>query len=109
MADKHPQGTAHAVRVDLVERLAETIGSEKPVNDAALARLIGRPVRELPGVLTALGYKRVVEGETSRWRRAPVRRARAHKRPREDNAFSALANLLPPQDAPPRRRRSRPA
>ena len=95
-----------AVRVDLVERLAEAIEAEAAISDAAMARLIGRPVRELPGVLAALGYRRVVAGETTRWRRAPQRRTR--KPPPADNAFSALANLLPPQDAPPRRRRSRP-
>ncbi len=97
-----------AVRLDLVERLAEAIAADAPPNDATLARLIGRPVRELPGVLHALGYHRVVEGEASRWRRTPQRRVKSRP-PADDNAFSALANLLPKQAAPPRRRRSTPA
>lgn len=97
-----------AVRLDLVERLAEAIDAEPPASDAALARLIGRSPRELPAILAALGYRRVRDSEDAppRWRRA--RRRRKHRRaPVEDNAFAALANLLP-QDVrpPPRRRRS---
>jgi len=98
-----------AVRVDLVERLGEAIAVEPPQNDVALARLIGRPVRELPNVLTALGYHRVVEGEVARWKRVETRRSHARRPADKDNAFSALATLLPPSGAPPRRRRSRPA
>ena len=100
-----------AVRLDLVERLAEAIEADPPASDAALARLIGRPVRDLAGVLTALGYRAVPADESApaRWRRTPRRRRkRAPAAP--DNAFSALANLLPSSTAPPpRRRRSRPA
>jgi hypothetical protein len=96
-----------AVRLDLVERLAEAIAAEPQQKDAALARLIGRSPRDLPSVLSALGYQRTpeTEGAPARWRR--VRRRRKRETPAEDNAFAALANLLP-QDSrpPPRRRRS---
>jgi ATP-dependent RNA helicase SUPV3L1/SUV3 len=96
-----------AVRLDLVERLAEAIDADPPLNDAGLSRLIGRSPRDLPGILSALGYQRAreKEGAPARWRRA--RRRRKREAPAEDNAFAALANLLP-RDArpPPRRKRS---
>ena len=94
-----------AVRLDLVEKVAEAIEGDAPSDDAALARLVGRPVRELPGILNALGYHQ--SPEPKRWRRATQRRKRATPADK-DNAFSALADLLPPT-APPRRRRSGPA
>jgi len=99
-----------AVRLDLVEKLAEAIESEAPPNDAALARLIGRPVRDLASVLHALGYRQAPgeEGAPKRWRRAGPRRKGKASAP-TDNAFSALANLLPPTNAPPRRRRGGPS
>jgi ATP-dependent RNA helicase SUPV3L1/SUV3 len=98
-----------AVRLDLVEKLAEAIESDAPPDDVALARLIGRPVRDLAGILGALGYRRAPaeEGKPKRWRRAPPRR-KGKPRSEPDNAFSALANLLPPTGAPPRRRRGGP-
>jgi ATP-dependent RNA helicase SUPV3L1/SUV3 len=94
-----------AVRLDLVEKLAEAIEDDEPPTDVALARLIGRPVRELAGVLNALGYRQAPgeEGAPKRWRRSTPRRKRASPAP--DNAFSSLANLLPASDQPPRRRR----
>jgi hypothetical protein len=95
------------VRLDLVERLAEAIDTDPPPKDAALARLIGRSPRDLPNILSALGYQRTQESEgaPARWRRA--RRRRKREAPAEANAFAALANLLP-QDTrpPPRRKRS---
>jgi ATP-dependent RNA helicase SUPV3L1/SUV3 len=100
-----------AVRLDLVERLAEAIEAEPPPPDIALARLIGRSLRDLPAILGALGYRRSAKGEDApaRWRRpAPRKRRQVPAAP--DNAFSALANLLPASAAaPPRRRRSGPA
>lgn len=94
-----------AVRLDLVEKLAEAIETDLPPNDTVLARLIGRPVRDLAGVLQSLSYRHAPaeEGAPKRWRRAPPRR-KGKARPPEDNAFSALANLLPPTSAPRRRR-----
>ena len=97
-----------AVRLDVVERLAEAVEADTPPNDAALARLIGRPARDVAGVMHALGYRRLAgeEGAPARWRHvAPRRRRKRAAAP--DNAFSALANLLPA--APSRRRRSGPA
>jgi ATP-dependent RNA helicase SUPV3L1/SUV3 len=99
-----------AVRFDLVEKLAEAIESNAPPNDAALARLIGRPVRDLAGVLQSLRYRQAPgeEGAPKRWRLDTPRR-KGKARPPEDNAFSALANLLPPTSTPPRRRRGGPS
>jgi ATP-dependent RNA helicase SUPV3L1/SUV3 len=97
-----------AVRIDLVERLAEAIDSDASAADAALARLIGRSPRDLPAILTALGYQRApeTEGAPARWRRS--RRRRKHVSASVDeNAFAALANLLPREArAPVRRRKS---
>jgi ATP-dependent RNA helicase SUPV3L1/SUV3 len=99
-----------AVRLDLVEKLAEAIESDAPPNDVALARLIGRPARDLAGVLQSLGYHQAPgeEGAPKRWRHAAPRRKGKARAP-ADNAFSALANLLPPTNAPPRRRRGGPS
>ncbi|MGQ0531253.1 MAG: helicase-related protein [Caulobacteraceae bacterium] len=99
-----------AVRFDLVEKLAEAIEGNAPLNEASLARLIGRPVRDLAGVLSALGYHRAPaqEGMPSRWRHTTPRRKR-DSGAAPDNAFSALANLLPASAQPPRPRRRRPA
>ncbi|MBL8531941.1 MAG: helicase [Hyphomonadaceae bacterium] len=93
-----------AVRFDIIERLAAAVeGAEQPP-DAALARIMARPVRELEGVLTALGYRRG-EGEIARWRAQAARPARA-RRAAGDSPFAALAELIPPSPpAPPRRRR----
>ena len=97
-----------AVRLDLVERMADAIDADPPPPDATLARLIGRPARDLPGILAALGYQRAPaeEGAPKRWRRAPQRRKR-ERAPAADNAFAELANLMPASPHPPRRRRSR--
>jgi ATP-dependent RNA helicase SUPV3L1/SUV3 len=95
-----------AVRLDLVERLAEAIEADPAPSDAALARLIGRAPRDLPAILSALGYVRVAnEGASPRWRRTRRRRKRALS-PTEENAFAALANLFPQDARQPRRRRS---
>ncbi|MGE0740174.1 MAG: helicase-related protein [Hyphomonadaceae bacterium] len=97
-----------AVRFDIVERVAEAIEAAPPMPDAALARLIGRPLRELAGVLSALGYKRAPPAEAGaapRWRLAPQRKPRRERAPTSDNAFSALAELMPSANPHPRRRR----
>jgi ATP-dependent RNA helicase SUPV3L1/SUV3 len=96
-----------AVRLDLVERLAEAIDAEPQPNDGALARLIGRSPRDLPAVLSALGYQRAPEsgGAPPRWRRLRRRRKR-DQAPAAENAFAALAELLPQDTRPPRRKRS---
>jgi hypothetical protein len=101
------------VRIDLVDRLAEAVEASEAQPDGALARIIGRPVRDLSGVLTALGYRKAPaeEGAPARWRKARRGKpARKKPAPAPDNAFAALANLLPPgEQAPPRRRKSTPA
>ncbi|MBX9745862.1 MAG: hypothetical protein K2X34_03105, partial [Hyphomonadaceae bacterium] len=97
-----------AVRLDLVEKLADALDAETPPSDAVLARLIGRPVRELGGVLQALGYQRAEAEGVARWRRVARKRTPKRDAPK-DNAFSALANLLPPTETPPRRKRARQA
>jgi ATP-dependent RNA helicase SUPV3L1/SUV3 len=95
-----------AVRLDLVERLADAIEADPPATDAALARLIGRSPRDLPGILSALGYQRTpaTEERPARWKRAPRRRKRAAK-PIGENAFAALADLLPKDERQPHRRK----
>ena len=93
-----------AVRFDQLEKLAEAVVSQPQPNDATLARIIGRPARDVAGVLAALGYRRYEHEGAKVWRR--VRHKRSHKRaPPQDNAFSELANLLPPGDVPPRSNR----
>jgi ATP-dependent RNA helicase SUPV3L1/SUV3 len=98
-----------AVRLDLAERLAEAAeAGGQP--DAALARIIGRPVRDLGGVMHALGYRRMPgeNGAPPQWRRSGERRRGKQKTPpAPDNAFAALANLLPAAGDQPRRRRRR--
>jgi ATP-dependent RNA helicase SUPV3L1/SUV3 len=99
-----------AVRFDIIERLADAIAAEPPVADANLARLIGRPARELPGILASLGYRpgATEEGAPPRWVLGLRHRKPARSRPPPgDNAFAALAKLLPASEQPPRRRRRR--
>jgi len=99
-----------AVRLDVIERVADAIAGASPPEDQVLARQIGRPVRELAGVLSTLGYKRAAapeEGGAPRWTLgAPRQRARRMRAPPQDNAFAALAELLPHGQRPVRRRRS---
>ncbi len=93
----------YAVRLDLVEKLADAIESAAQPPEQQLARLIGRSLRDLPGVLAALGYQRIAAADEApaQWRRsAPRRRRKQDAQP--DNAFSALAELLP-DSTPPRR------
>ncbi|UPT62669.1 MAG: phosphonate-binding protein [Hyphomonadaceae bacterium JAD_PAG50586_4] len=99
-----------AVRFDIIERLADAIAAAPLPPDGALARIVGRPVRELPVILGSLGYRQVQaqEGAPAHW--VLGQRQRKPPRPRPpspDNAFAALANLLPASEQPPRRRRRR--
>jgi ATP-dependent RNA helicase SUPV3L1/SUV3 len=71
-----------AVRLDLVEKLAEAIESEAAPNDASLARLIGRPVRELASVLESLGYRQAPQKRARPKAGAALRRAARAKRAR---------------------------
>ena len=98
-----------AVRFDVLDRLGEALARETPPDDAALSRLIGRPKREVAGVLSALGYRRAApaeEGAPAPWRFAPRKPKRQTKRAaakRDESPFAALAELLP--EPGPRRRR----
>jgi len=91
--------------LDLVEKLAEAIESAAQPPEPQLARLIGRTLRDLPGILGALGYQRVpeTEGVPAHWRRMHAKHRRKQSA-QPDNAFSALADLLPEPAQPPRRR-----
>ncbi len=95
-----------AVRFDLVERLAEAIVQDPAQPELQLARVIGRPARDLGGVLMSLGYHKTPaeEGKPAAWRRVVQKRKRQTPASR-DNAFAALATLLPPDQRPRRRRR----
>ncbi|MBC7767858.1 MAG: ATP-dependent DNA helicase, partial [Phycisphaerales bacterium] len=64
-----------AVRLDLVERLAEAIDSSAQPPEPQLARMIGRSVRDLPGILATLGYRRTAatEAAPAQWRHAARR------------------------------------
>ncbi|HVZ99713.1 MAG TPA: helicase-related protein [Caulobacterales bacterium] len=91
-----------AVRFDRLERLAAALkrakgeGRDTPL-EPHLAKIIGRPARDLPRVLTALGYQCVhepgVEGP-SRWRLPAEAKPRPPRR-EPDGPFAALAELLP--------------
>ncbi len=84
-----------AVRFDIVEKLAEALAKTPPPPDASLARLIGRPARDLGAVLTSLGYDQVggEVGVASRWRQ--IRRLRIRGPAPEAGPFAALAQLTP--------------
>jgi ATP-dependent RNA helicase SUPV3L1/SUV3 len=91
-----------AIRFDIVERLVEALDSDAQPDDAALAQLIGRPVRELAGVLTTLAYRR--DETTKFWK--PYTAKPKKTRPVKHGPFAELATLLP---AVQHRRRGRPA
>ncbi len=83
------------VRFDRVELLAGAVREARAKRGAAptpeMARLIGVPLRDLPGVLAALGYR---ADEQCLWRLAPPARAARARSRGEDNPFAALPDLL---------------
>ncbi|KAF0170279.1 MAG: helicase, partial [Caulobacteraceae bacterium] len=93
-----------AARLDALERLAGACAAARGAGRdfplvPAIAQTIAAPVRDIEGVLTALGYKRVQEGDAgapSRWRPPqPGRSTRASRpKPADANAFGALAGLI---------------
>ncbi|MES1199142.1 MAG: helicase-related protein [Pseudomonadota bacterium] len=102
-----------AVRFDRLERLASALkqakgdGRDTPL-EPHLAKIIGRPARDLPRVLTALGYQCVHEpGQDgpSRWRLPAEAKPRPPQR-EPDGPFAALAELLPANKRKRRGRRS---
>jgi ATP-dependent RNA helicase SUPV3L1/SUV3 len=101
-----------AVRFDRVEVLAAALArSESPAAEAELARLVGRPARELGDVLGALGYRRLpaAEGEDGaapRWRAPKPARKTAPRGPAK-GPFAVLAGLGDGETPRPRRKRGR--
>jgi ATP-dependent RNA helicase SUPV3L1/SUV3 len=98
-----------AVRLDIVEKLAEALAQNEQPADQSLARLVGRPLRELAAVMAALGYQRreTEGGAPGRWEAKPVRRPKGARARTDGNAFAALADLMPAEAPRPRPRRRR--
>ncbi|MFT3728802.1 MAG: helicase-related protein [Terricaulis sp.] len=90
-----------AIRFDIVERLVEALEQETQPDDAALAQLVGRPVRDLAGVLTTLDYRH--DETTKLWKPHAAKPKKV--RPVKGGPFAELATLLP---AHQRRRRGAP-
>ena len=96
-----------AIRFDQIEKLANALGAARgpsggrdAVLDPSMAKLVGRPARELAGILTALGYQSVApqapEGAPVRWRLPGEPRLANGARGRDaQGPFAALADLLP--------------
>lgn len=93
-----------AARLDALERLVGACAAAKAAArdfalDPALAQHIGCPVRDIDGVLLALGYRRTQDadaetGAPARWRpRAPVK-ARTPTQSAPQNAFGSLPGLM---------------
>jgi|CXWL01.1.fsa_nt_gi ATP-dependent RNA helicase SUPV3L1/SUV3 len=104
-----------AVRLDMAERVGEAVCKAAEAGpaplDPALSRLIHRPVRELPDILRALGYRFVEETpeRPAGWLPRVEKQARRRGPPMQ-GPFAALAELMPAGgSSTPRRRGSRPA
>ncbi len=100
-----------AVRFDAVERLSEAIGAASVQTPAALtsdmARLIARPLADLPEVLRALGFRHLAASTATPAGWVPARPTRTARRERpSDGPFAPLAELLPTKPARRRRKRS---
>ncbi|MBL8550035.1 MAG: helicase [Hyphomonadaceae bacterium] len=91
-----PLGPA-LVRIDRIEKAAAALAAKSPPTEAELARLLGRPERELAAILRAGGFRQVrqkgSEGavEALRWRLV-AQRPRIEA-PARDTPFAALAEL----------------
>jgi ATP-dependent RNA helicase SUPV3L1/SUV3 len=100
-----------AVRFDQLEHLGDAVAKatgetgDAPL-DVGMARLIGRPMRDVAGVLAALGYQRSAteSGAAVRWR-APKQKAPPRPSPPGQGPFAVLAELVPPPSQGRRRRR----
>lgn len=112
-----------AVRVDMLERLADLIRDGRAAKDghgfamtADMTSILGCSVADLRGVLNALGYRRIQTGpdpekaEGERW----AMRVRKHRAPEPkpvkvdpDSPFAALASLARPAPEPAARRKPR--
>src|SRR5262249_41671659 len=79
-----------AIPFDIVERLVAARDGDIQADEAALAQLIGRPVRDLAGVVTTLGYRR--DEATKLWK--PHAAKPKKTRPVKHGPFAELASLL---------------
>jgi ATP-dependent RNA helicase SUPV3L1/SUV3 len=111
-----------AVRIDMLERLADTVREARDETakgrfelSATMTSLLGCSVQDLRGVLGALGFRRVkkgpdpdkAQGELWARRRPPQKRSAKHPpKPVADTPFAALAELK--SDLPAKRPRRRP-
>jgi ATP-dependent RNA helicase SUPV3L1/SUV3 len=90
-----------ALRPDRLERLAAAARAKAKAGpfapDDRLARIGGVAPAVLRDVLTALGYRAVIEGDTelfvARPRRRGVQQPARNRRPRQDNPFAKLREL----------------
>lgn len=98
-----------AVRFDIVEKLAEAVALDEQPADQALARLVGLPMRQFGGLMTALGYHRRQSdgGAVGRWEAKATRAKATRPSRRGASAFAALAELIPSEAPKPRLRRKR--
>lgn len=114
---------SRAVRIDMLERLADTIREAREANKGKdfeltpdMTSLLGCSVEDLRGVLNALGYRRVKKGpdpekaKGEHWarRRKTSRPAAPAASPVADTPFAALAELkssLPAQQLPRRKKK----
>lgn len=99
-----------AVRLDQIEHLGDALAqSSEGVLEPGMTRIVGRPIRDMAGILNALGYQRVAPLQADappRWRFTPPKAARP--RAHGDGPFAGLAELLPaPQQKKRRRRRKK--
>ena len=91
-----------ALRPDRVERLAAALRqrsrSGRFAGDAELATIAGVPIGELRRLVTALGYRAIIEGEQEFFvgkprRRGPPENARQRRLPRDGHPFAKLKEL----------------
>ncbi|WP_395647103.1 helicase-related protein [Terricaulis sp.] len=103
-----------AVRLDQIEHLGDALAQSVEGGEGALqqamSRIVGRPIRDVPGILSALGYQRLPAASPRappRWRFTPPKAPRT--RVDNDGPFASLAELLPvaAQHKKHRRRRRR--
>jgi ATP-dependent RNA helicase SUPV3L1/SUV3 len=111
-----------AVRADLAERLIHALGLIRRGSETSafaappeLAAQIGCPIGEFHAVLRSLGLKPAEKdesGEVKLWRfaanRPPRPRDTSNPAPPPTGPFAALAGLVAPSAAQPRRRRRKP-
>jgi hypothetical protein len=97
-----------AVRFDAAERLSDAVHAAAELTPE-MARLVARPLRDLPEVLRALGFRHFAASTATPAGWVPARPAKPARRGGlSDGPFAPLAELLPAKPAR-RRRKRRPA